>query len=55
VSAVARTRFGGLGARTRFEGLGAWPPIGPWLGGQWAGAKPPEANEILTNEIHILY
>ena len=25
----------------------------PWLGGQ--GAKPPEANKILTNEMHILY
>jgi hypothetical protein len=34
-------------AGANFGGLRAWPQWGP-------GAKP-ESNEILTNEIHILY
>ena len=49
-------------ARAYFGGLGAWPPVGsrgkaPGQGvrGATGASKPPEANEILTNEIHILY
>ena len=34
-------------ARANFGGLRAWP--------QWDPGAKPESNEILTNEIHILY
>ncbi len=51
--------YGERGNTTRFGGLGGWPPVGSRGfapgGSQRAGAKPPEANEILTYQIHILF
>ena len=42
--------------RAYFGGLGAWNPVGakPLVRGS-GGDSPPEAKEILTNEIHILH